>query len=42
MAIKTARFIVHTALDFGAHVIVVEHMEIQGKKHGGMAQRLYS
>ena len=41
MAIKTARFIVQTALDFGAHVIVFEHLDLQGKKHGRMAQRLH-
>ena len=41
MAIKTARFIVQTALDFGAHVIVFEHLDLQGKKHGRLAQRLH-
>ena len=41
MAVKTARFIVQAAVDFGAHVIVFEHLDLQGRKHGKMAQRLH-
>lgn len=40
MAIETARFIVQAASDFGADVIVFEHLDLRGKKHGSMAQRL--
>ena len=41
LAIQAARFIVQTAIEFGAHVIVFEYLDLKGKKRGGMKQRLH-
>ena len=41
IAVKTARFIVGCAEEFGADVIVFEHLDTSGKKKGSKKQRLH-
>ena len=41
IAVKTAAFIIETAAKWSADVIVFEHLELQGKKHGSKKQRLH-
>ena len=40
IAVKTANFIVNTAVLYNTDVIVMEHLDLQGKKHGSKKQRL--
>ena len=41
IAVKTAAFIVNTAIGYNADVIVFEHLELNGKKKGSHKQRLH-
>ncbi len=41
IAVKTANFIVDTAILWSADVIVFEHLDLEGKKHGGKKQKLH-
>ena len=41
IAVKTAEFIVKTAVLYGADVIVMEHLDVRGKKRGSKKQRLH-
>ena len=41
IAVKTADFIVKTAVLYGADVIVMEHLDLKGKKKGSRRQRLH-
>ena len=41
IAVKTAQFIVDTAVLYDADVIVMEHLDTRGKKHGSRKQRLH-
>ena len=41
IAVKTAEFIVKTAVLYGADVIVMEHLDLKGKKRGSRRQRLH-
>ena len=41
IAVKTARFITDTAVRYNADVIVMEHLDTQGKKRGSKKQRLH-
>ena len=41
IAVKTADFIVKTAVLYNADVIVMEHLDLQGKKRGSRRQRLH-
>ncbi len=41
IAVKTAAFIMETATAHGADIIVFEHLEVRGKKHGSKKQRLH-
>ena len=41
ITIKTARFIMDVAHEFGVHVIVFEHLDLDGKKRGAKKQRLH-
>ena len=41
IAVKTARFIMETAAEFHADVIVFEHLDRKGKKRGTKRQRLH-
>ena len=41
IAVKTARFIVGCAEEFGVDVIVFEHLDTSGKKKGSKKQRLH-
>lgn len=41
IAVKTANFIVQTAAENGCDVIVMEHLDLQGKKRGSKKQRLH-
>ena len=41
IAVKTAQFIIDTAVLYCADTIVFEHLDLQGKKHGSRKQRLH-
>lgn len=41
IAVKTAQFIIDTAVLYNADVIVFEHLDLQGKKRGSRKQRLH-
>ena len=41
IAVKTANFIIDTAILWSADVIVFEHLDLQGKKKGSKKQRLH-
>ena len=41
IARKTAAFIIDIAIKAGAHVIVMEHLDLQGRKRGSKRQRLH-
>ena len=41
IAVKTAHFIIKTAIWYEADVIVMEHLDLTGKKHGFKKQRLH-
>ena len=41
IAVKTATFIVETAILYNADVIVMEHLDTAGRKHGSKKQRLH-
>lgn len=41
IAVKTAQFIVKTAVRYGADVIVMEHLDVRGRKRGSRRQRLH-
>ncbi len=41
IAVKTATFIMDTAIDCGAHVIVMEKLDLKGRKRGSKKQRLH-
>ena len=41
IAVKTAQFIIDTAVLYNADVIVFEHLDVRGKKHGSKKQRLH-
>ena len=41
IAVKTAQFIIDTAVLFNVDVIVFEHLELNGKKHGSKKQKLH-
>ena len=41
IAVKTANFIVDTAILYNADAIVMEHLDLTGKKHGSKKQRLH-
>ena len=41
IAVKTAQFITDTAVKYNADVIVMEHLDTQGKKRGSRKQRLH-
>ena len=41
IAVKTAQFILDTAVKYNADVIVMEHLDTQGKKRGSKKQRLH-
>lgn len=41
IAVKTAEFIVRMAVLYGVDVIVMEHLDIRGKKRGSKKQRLH-
>ena len=41
IAVRTAQFIVDTAILYSADVIVMEHLDTQGKKRGSKKQRLH-
>ena len=41
IAVKTAKFIMDTAIDSGAHVIVMEKLDLKGRKRGSKKQRLH-
>ena len=41
IAVKTAEFIVKTAVLYNVDVIVMEHLDLQGKKRGSHRQRLH-
>ncbi len=41
IAVKTARFIVRTAVRYNAAVIVMEHLDTAGRKRGSKKQRLH-
>lgn len=41
IAVKTARFIIETAVQYNADVIVMEHLDVHGRKHGSKKQRLH-
>lgn len=41
IAVKTAQFIVDTAFEYGVDVIVMEALDLQGKKRGAKKQRLH-
>lgn len=41
IAVKTAQFIMDTAVLYNADVIVFEHLDLNGKKHGSRKQRLH-
>lgn len=41
IAVKTARFIIETAVLYNADVIVFEHLDCSGKKRGSKKQRLH-
>ncbi len=41
IAVLTAQFIIKTAIDYGVHVIVMEHLDLRGKKKGRGKQRLH-
>jgi IS605 OrfB family transposase len=40
IAVKTATFIIETAVMYDADVVVMEHLDLQGKKHGSKKQHL--
>lgn len=41
IVVKTANFIINTAILYNVNVIVFEHLDLNGKKHGGKKQRLH-
>lgn len=41
IAVKTAHFIIRTAIWYEADVIVMEHLDLTGKKYGSKKQRLH-
>ena len=41
ISVKTAQFIIDTAIKYNADVIVMEHLDSGGKKHGSKKQRLH-
>ena len=41
IAVKTAEFIIKTAVLYDVDVIVMEHLDLQGKKRGSRRQRLH-
>lgn len=41
IAVKTASFIIDTAMKYSADVIVMEYLDVNGKKHGSRKQRLH-
>ncbi len=41
IAVKTAQFIINTAVLYNADVIVFEHLDVRGKKHGSKKQKLH-
>ena len=41
IAVKTAQFIIDTAVLYNADTIVFEHLDLNGKKHGSKRQRLH-
>ena len=41
IAVKTAQFIIDTAVLYNADVIVFEHLDLNGRKHGSKKQRLH-
>lgn len=41
IAEKTALFIQDLMIEYSAHVVVFEHLDVRGKKHGGKKQRLH-
>ena len=41
IAVKTADFILDTAVYYSAHVIVMEKLDLKGRKHGFKKQRLH-
>ena len=41
IAVLTAAFITDTAVKYGVDVIVMEHLDVRGRKHGSKKQRLH-
>ena len=41
IAVKTATFIMDLAVYYSAHVIVMEKLDLKGRKHGSKKQRLH-
>ena len=41
IAVQTATFIVNTAIKYNVAVIVMEHLDVRGRKHGSKKQRLH-